>query len=95
MSSLLKNSLYAAYRDSPDILDMFDLLDWTQLTHKFQSELDKRMDRDTVEICQKILTSDIIHRYDTAVAESVQACTNNVSQLLELVLVQNESGRLN
>lgn len=90
MSNLLKNSLYAAYRDSPDILDMFDLLDWTQLTHKFQSELDKRMDRDTVDICQKILTSDIIANYDKAIAESVQACTANVSQLLELVLLPSD-----
>lgn len=95
MSSLLKNSLYAAYRDSPAVLDMFDLLDWSKLTCKFQAEMDKRMDRDTVEICQKILTSDIIANYDTAVAQSVQACTNDVSKLLEMVLLENTSGRLN
>lgn len=90
MSSLLKKSLYSLYANQHDILDLFDRLDWSQLNHKFQSELDKRMDRDTVDICQKILTSDIIANYDKAIAESVQACTKNVSELLELVLLPSD-----
>lgn len=94
MSNLLKNSLYALYANQYEILDLFDKIDWTQLNTKFQSEMDERMDRDTVDICQKILTSDIIHNYDTAVAASVQACTKSVSDLLELVLLEN-TGRLN
>lgn len=95
MSNLLKNSLYALYANQFEVLDMFDLLDWSQLNSKFQNEMDQRIDRDSVAICQNILTSDLVNRYDKAVAESVQACTKSVSDLLELVLLENTSGKLN
>lgn len=85
MSNLLKNSLYALYAGDGQVLDMFDSVDWSKLEYKFNKELYSRMDKTTVETCQAILASKVIADYDKAIAESVQACTVEVAQLLDLI----------
>lgn len=95
MSELLKTSLYRAYRDSPEILDLFDQLDFTKLTVQFNQELYSRITPDEQTIVENILASDIVKRYDVAVASAVLAVTRPLADLLDLVLVQNETGKLN
>lgn len=95
MSNLLKNSLYAAYRDSPDVLDMFDKLDFTALSAQFNKELYSRITPDEQQVVEEMLASDLVKKYDQAVAASVLSCTRAIADLLELVLSKNESGRLN
>lgn len=95
MSSLLKQSLYAAYRDSPAVLDMFDQLSFDKLSVQFNKELYSRITPDEQQVVEEMLASELVKKYDTAVAASVLACTRSIADLLELVLTQNESGRLN
>lgn len=95
MSSLLKNSLYAAYRDSPDVLDMFDKLDFTGLSAQFNKELYSRITPDEQKVVEDMLASDLVKKYDQSVAASVLACTRAIADLLELVLAKNDTGTLN
>lgn len=95
MSNLLRNSLYAAYRDSPAVLDMFDQIQFDKLSVQFNKELYSRITPDEQKVVEDMLASDLVKKYDTAVSASVLACTRAIADLLELVLAQNTSGRLN
>lgn len=95
MSNLLRNSLYSSYRDSPDILDLFDQLDFSKLSYAFDQELYLRITKDEKELVEEMIASELVKKYEDAVLAATLAVTRPLYELLELVLVQNESGRLN
>lgn len=94
MSDLLKNSLYSAYRDSPAILDMFDQVDFSKLTYQFTAEMNARITPEERDIVENMLASELVKRYDSAVLAATLACTRSLSDLLELVLLEN-TGKTN
>lgn len=85
-TSVLKDSLYILYRDSPEILYALSQVDFTQLNTKFQAELDQRIDRTTYQKVEKFLASEGYLRYCNAVSESSMAMTRDIAKLIEFVL---------
>jgi hypothetical protein len=94
MSHILRNSLYALYRNDHDILNMLDQLDFSELTRKFDDELYSRMPKEQVKLAQAMLTCDTLLKYDLAVAESAAACTQKLAEMMS-VLILPTTGKSN
>lgn len=89
MSNILKTSIYDLYRNDPYVLDLFDQVDWTTLTVKFESEMNARISKEERALATAILNSSMVRNYNRVVEESVQAMTRQISDLLELVMTPN------
>lgn len=94
MSHVLRNSLYALYRNDYEILNMLDQIDFSQMTRKFDDELYSRMPKDKVKLAQAMLTCDTLLEYDLAVASAAQACTQDLAKMIEL-LIAPTTGKAN
>lgn len=92
--SVLRNSLYSLYANDYAVLDMLDQISFKELEYKYQAEMDKRIDRESVTLAQLMLASDIIARYDRAVQESCMACTQDLAKIMEL-LITPATGKAN
>lgn len=92
--SMLKKALYQMYKDDDFIITMFDQLDMSKVSVKFDSELHSRMSAEECAVAQAMIDSDLLKRYDRACQEATLACTTSISQLLELVMIPNIDGEL-
>lgn len=90
----LKASIYALYANEHNILELLEQIDWSTLNHKWQSEMDKRIDRESAKIAQQVLSSNLVLNYDKAVQESAMACTNSIAELLSVLAVPS-TGKAN
>lgn len=86
--SILKNSLKALYADSEEILEAFDLIDWSQLDHKFYSELFYYIDEHEFWEVDTYLQSDKVMGYYSAVDKAAMSCTQDLARLIELAMVE-------
>lgn len=92
--SLLRNSLFELYRNDPYVLELLLQCDLSILENNFTRELYARLDKESCEEAQEILSSDLVNNYDYAVQSATLAITKDIAQLLDLVLTEN-TGRLN
>lgn len=94
MSNVLKKSLYEMYRNEESVLQLFDQIDFSALSVKFAQELTKRMSAEDCIKAQEILNSKLVKDYQEVCYEATLACTRAISDLLDLVLVNNIDGEM-
>lgn len=88
--SILRNSLKNLYADCPEILQTLDLIDFDQVDYKFFAEVYARMDRQRFWKIDDYLISDEVMEYCRVIEEATMSCTKELSQLIELALVQKD-----
>lgn len=93
-TNVLKNSLKQLYQDSPEILNMLEQIDYSQIQGVWETQLYARISKQEVKQVESLLTSDRVQAYHTATQQAVLACTRELSNLLEFVLIENR-GELN
>ena len=89
-TSVLKDSLYILYRDSPEILYALSQVDFTQLNTKFQAELDQRIDRTTCKKVEDFLATPEYLLYCKSVQSASMATTQDLAKLIEFVLTEKK-----
>lgn len=94
MSHILRNSLYALYRNDYEILNMLDQCNFDELTRKFNDELYSRMPKEKVKLAQTMLTCDTLLEYDLAVSQAAMACSQDLAKMIEL-LITPTTGKAN
>ena len=87
---ILKNSLLALYRDSDEITEALNLIDWSQLDHKFYKELFYHIEEELFWKVDTYLNGDDVMAYHNAVDRAAMAVTNDLAALIELALVNKE-----
>lgn len=85
-TSVLKDSLYILYKDSPEILYALSQVDFTQLNTKFQAELDQRIDRTTYQKVEDFLATPEYLLYCESIQSASMAMTQDLAKLIEFVL---------
>ncbi len=93
-TNVLKNSLKQLYQDSPEILNMLEQIDYSQIQGVWETQLYARISKQEVKEIESLLTSDRVQAYHMATQQAVLACTRELSNLLEFVLIENR-GELN
>jgi hypothetical protein len=88
--SILKNSLKSLYADSEEILEAFDLVDFSQLDTKFYSEMFEHIDEELFWKIDSYLQSDEVMCYYQAVDRAALACTQDLANLIELAMVEKD-----
>lgn len=94
MTSVLKNSLLMLYRDSEEICNMINSLDFTSLDSRFSSELFCRISKEEYYLVEEFLASELYSNYTQAVHAATLAMTRPLSDLMNFVL-ETQKGELN
>lgn len=89
-TSVLKDSLYILYRDSPEILYALSQVDFTKLNTKFQAELDQRIDRTTYQKVENFLATPEYLLYCESIQSASMAMTQDLAKLIEFVLTEKK-----
>ena len=84
--SILKNSLKLMYSDSDEILEAFELCDFSTLDVKFYSELFEHIDPELFWKVDDFLLSEEVLCYYEAVNRAALACTTDLANLIELAV---------
>lgn len=92
MDNLLRDTLLALYRDTPEITEALLKCDYTRITRKYKEELFARISPDEFYKMDAILHSDEYIKYRTAVDQAAFACTEQLAQLIEFSLAEQEGG---
>jgi hypothetical protein len=92
MQNILRDSMLALYRDSPEIFDALIDIDWSKVESKFRNEVFARIDPDTFYKVDGWLHSDDYLRYKSAIDSSAQSCTTELAQIIEFTLQEREGG---
>lgn len=87
---ILKNSLLALYRDSDEITEALQLIDFTAVHHKFYKEVFCHIDEELFWKVDTYLNGDDAMAYHNAVDRAAMAVTNDLAALIELALVNKE-----
>lgn len=82
--SILKNSLKMLYADSPEILEMFELVSFEELDYKFYKELFYHIDEELFYEVDNYLNGEDVKLYQHAVSKAVMSVTRELSDLIEL-----------
>ena len=83
---ILKNSLLALYRDSDEITEALNLIDFTAVHHKFYKEIFHHIDEELFWKVDDYLNGDDVLVYHNAVDKAAVACTSDIAALIELAL---------
>lgn len=87
-ASILRNSLIALYKDSDEILEALNLIDFTALNNKFYREVFERITEDHFWEVDEFLNSDKVMQYQDAINQAAVACTTDIAKLIELAMVE-------
>lgn len=82
--SILKNSLKLMYADSPEILEMFELIRFEELDYKFYKELFYHIDEKLFYEVDNYLNGEDVKLYQDAVSKAAMSVTRELSDLIEL-----------
>jgi hypothetical protein len=88
MSSVLRASLYQLYANDYAVLDLLDQIEWSDLSRKFDDELYSRISREDAKLAQAMLVSDVLLRYDQAVAQAAVACTGKLAEIMSILIIE-------
>ena len=93
--STIKRSLKLVYADSPEILMLFDQIDFTKLDVQYKHEMNSRISDEDVKLAEAMLSSDILYRYNKAIQEVSLALTRPIRDLMMFATENNKEGKLN
>lgn len=82
--SILKNSLKMLYADSPEILEIFELIRFEELDYKFYKELFYHIDEKLFYEVDDYLNGEDVRLYQDAVSKAAMGVTRELSDLIEL-----------
>lgn len=85
--SILKNSLKSLYADSEEILEAFDLVDFSKLDHDFYKTVFSHISEEEFWKVDTYLQSDAVMSYYEAVDRAALACTQDLANLIELAMI--------
>lgn len=91
----IKRSLQIVYADSPEILMMFDQLDFSSLNALYKDEMNSRISDEDVKLAEAMLNSDILYRYNKAIQEVSLALTRPIRDLMMFATENSKEGKLN
>lgn len=91
----IKRSLQIVYADSPEILMMFDQLDFSSLNSLYKQEMNSRISDEDVKLAEAMLNSDILYRYNKAIQEVSLALTRPIRDLMMFATENSKEGKLN
>lgn len=93
--STIKKSLQLVYADSPEILMLFDQIDFSSLNSLYKQEMNSRISDEDVKLAEAMLNSDILYRYNKAIQEVSLALTRPIRDLMMFVTENSKEGKLN
>lgn len=93
--STIKKSLQLVYADSPEILILFDQIDFTKLDVQYKQEMNSRISEEDVKLAEAMLNSDILYRYNKAIQEVSLALTRPIRDLMMFATENSKEGKLN
>lgn len=82
--SILKNSLKMLYADSPEILEVFELVSFEELDCRFYKELFHHIDEKLFYEVDDYLNEEDVKLYQYAVSKAAISVTRELSDLIEL-----------
>lgn len=89
--SILKNSLKMLYADSPEILEMFELIRFEELDYKFYKELFHHIDEKLFYEVDNYLNGEDVKLYQYAVDRAAMSVTRELSDLIELAFTSKDT----
>ena len=86
--SILKNSLLSLYRDSDEIMECLQLIDWSALDKTFYDTLFTHITEEEFWEVDTFLNSDKVLMYYQAVDKTAMSLTDDLAKLIELAVLE-------
>lgn len=86
--SILRNSLMSLYRDSDEIIEALQLVDFTQLDYDFYKAVFSHIDEHEFWAVDDYLNGEQVKRYHHAVDQAAMAVTQDLANLIELAILE-------
>ena len=84
---ILKNSLLSLYRDSDEIMECLQLIDWSVLDKTFYDTLFTHISEAEFWQVDTFLNSDKVLMYYQAVDKTAMSLTDDLAKLIELAIL--------
>lgn len=85
---ILKNSLLSLYRDSDEIMECLQLIDWSVLDKTFYDTLFTHISEEEFWEVDTFLNSDKVLMYYQAVDKAAMSLTDDLAKLIELAVLE-------
>lgn len=88
--SILRNSLLSLYRDSEEITEALNSIDYTTLDKEFYDTMFTYISEEDFYEVDNFLNSDKVVKYYNAVDKAALAMTSDLAALIELAMVTKD-----